>query len=222
MGDVEDRIADLFAVDLKDFVRARNDLARNLKEAGDGPAAARVSSLKKPILTVWVVNGLARRRAEEVRALVDQDAPQTGEELRAASAARKKLLNSLLADAQKILEGAGKRATPAALQRVGRTLEGAAQSDSDNLLAGTVESESEPVAQFVATGGVWAESDEVSDSERRQLLERAERAEQEAEEMTARAVEAEDDARRLADLAARARAGAREAREEVQRAARAR
>lgn len=222
MGDVEDRIADLYAVDLQDFVRARNDLARSLKEGGDASAAKKVSSLKKPVLTVWVVNGLARRRAEEVRALVEQDAPQTGEEMRAASAARKKLLSSLLAEAQNILEGAGKSASPAALQRVGRALEGAAQSDNVNLLSGTLEAEREPVAQFVATGGVWTERDEVSDSERRELVKRAEHAEQEAEEMTGRAVVAEDEARRLADLAARARTRAREAREEAQRAARGR
>jgi len=222
VGDVEDRIADLYAVDLQDFVRARSDLAQSLKEGGDTSAAQRVSSLKKPVLTVWVVNGLARRRAEEVRALIEQDAPQTGEELRAASAARRKLLNGLRAEAQRILEGAGKSASPAALQRVGRALEGAAQSDSVNLLAGTVEKESEPVAHLVATGGIWAETDEVPDSERRQLLEHAERSEQEAEEMTARAVEAEGEARRLADLAARARTQARAAREEAQRAARVR
>ena len=222
MEDVEGRIADLYAVDLQDFVRARNDLAHSLEEGGDAPAAKRVRSLKKPVLTVWVVNRLARRRPEEVRALIEQDAPQTGEELRAASAARKRLLNSLRGEAQRILEDAGKATSQATLQRVGRTLEGATQSDGANLLSGTLESESEPVAQFVATGGVWAEKDEVSDSERRELLERAERAEQEAGEMTERAVEAEAEARRLADLAARARTRAREARDDAQRAARAR
>jgi hypothetical protein len=222
VGDVEDRIADLFQVDLQDFVRARNDLARDLKEGGEASTAKRVSSLKKPVLTVWVVNRLARRRPEEVRALVEQDAPQTGEELRAASAARKKLLNSLLAEAQRILEGVGKSASPPALQRVGRALEGAAQSDGVNLLAGTMESESEPVAQFMATASVWAETDEVTDSQRLELVKKAEQAEQEAEEMTARAVEAEVEARRLADLAAKARTRARAVREEAQRVARAR
>jgi len=48
VGDVEDRIADLYAVDLQDFVRARNQLARSLKEGGDASAAKRVSSLKNP------------------------------------------------------------------------------------------------------------------------------------------------------------------------------
>lgn len=222
MGDVEDRITDLYEVDLQNFVRARDELARSLKEDGDASAAKRVSSLKKPVLTVWVVNRLARRRPEEVQALVHQDAPQTGEELRAASAARRKILNSLLAEAQKILEGAGKGSSPAVLQRVGRALEGAAQNDAANLLSGTLESESEPVAQFVSTGAAWAETDDMSDSERRELLRRAEHAEREAEEMTARAVEAEDEARRLADGAARARTRAREAREDAQRAARGR
>ncbi len=222
MGDVEEQLAALYAVDPKDFVRARNDLARSLKEKGDASAATKVSSLKKPVLTVWVVNCLARRRAEEVRSLVEQEAPQTGEELRAASANRRRLLNTLLAEAQKILEDAGKSASPPALQRVGRALEGAAQSDGANLLAGTVGSESEPVAQFATTVGDWSERDEVSDSERRELVGRAERAEQEAEDLTARAVEAEDEARRLADLAAEARTRARAAREETQRAARTR
>ncbi|CAN5467506.1 hypothetical protein BH18ACT16_BH18ACT16_00420 [soil metagenome] len=42
MGDVEDRIGDLYAVDLQDFVRARRALAQSLKEGGGNYAAERV------------------------------------------------------------------------------------------------------------------------------------------------------------------------------------
>jgi hypothetical protein len=218
--DVEERIAGLYATDPGDFVKARNDLARRLAEEGDKAAAAGVKGLKKPPVTVWVVNRLAALKAPEVRALVEQEAPRTGAELRAAAAERRRLVNSLLSEAQGVLEGAGKAASQATLQRVSRALEGAAQSDRANLLAGTVASETEPVAQFAAAGGSATEALEELPDMRRELNELAERAEAEAEEATGRALEAEREARRLAELAAEARARARTAREEAQRAGR--
>jgi hypothetical protein len=221
--DVEDRIAALYALDPGDFVKARDELARALAEEGDQASATRVRGLKKPLVTVWVVNRLAALKKDEVRALVEQGDPHSGSELRAAATERRRLLNSLLSEGQKILEGAGKNASPAALQRVGRALEGAAQNDGPNLLAGTVAAESEVVATF-GVAGEWAPPfpEEAPDRDLQELNEVAERAETEAREATEVALEAEAEARRLAEIAAEARARARSARDAAQRAARAR
>jgi hypothetical protein len=220
--DVEDRIAALYALDPGDFVKGRDELARALAEEGDKASAARVRGLKKPLVTVWVVNRLAALKRDEVRALVEQGDPHSGSELRAAATERRRLLNSLLSEGQRILEGAGKNASPAALQRVGRALEGAAHNDRANLLAGTVAAESEVVATFGSAEWMPQAPEEVPDKHLQELNEVAEKAEIEAREATESALDAEAEARRLAGIAAEARARARSAREAAQRAARAR
>jgi hypothetical protein len=221
--DVEDRIVALYALDPGDFVKGRDELARALAEEGDKASATRVRGLKKPLVTVWVVNRLAALKRDEVRALVEQGDPHTGSEMRAAATERRRLLNSLLAEGQRILEGAGKNASPAALQRVGRALEGAAHNDRANLLAGTVAAESEVVASFGAPDEWMPPApEEAPDKHLQELNEVAERAETEARKATEAALEAEAEARRLAGIAAEARARSRSAREEAHRAARAR
>ncbi len=62
-----DRLA---AVPLGEFVRARNALAKQLREAGRPAEAAEVVRLPKPSAPVWVVNQLARRDAPAVERLV--------------------------------------------------------------------------------------------------------------------------------------------------------
>jgi hypothetical protein len=51
---------DLYALPLEEFTAARNELARSLKAAGDADEAARVKKLKKPPVSAWAVNQLAR------------------------------------------------------------------------------------------------------------------------------------------------------------------
>ena len=75
--DLEAELDDLYAALPADFTRARNDLAQRLKQAGQVEAAERVKQLRKPTVTLWAVNQLARRHPDDVRALLD-----AGEQLR--------------------------------------------------------------------------------------------------------------------------------------------
>ncbi len=62
-------IDELYGVPLEDFVAARDELAKELIAAGDGDEAKRVKSLRKPTVTAWTLNRLARERPELMAAL---------------------------------------------------------------------------------------------------------------------------------------------------------
>ncbi|MDQ3895954.1 MAG: hypothetical protein M3326_01680, partial [Actinomycetota bacterium] len=70
---------ELYALDPAEFVTARDDLAKRLKQAGDKQLATEVGKLRRPSPAAWAVNQLARRHRAELEDLV-----QKGEELRAA------------------------------------------------------------------------------------------------------------------------------------------
>ncbi|MGI5202181.1 hypothetical protein ACQEU6_11445 [Spirillospora sp. CA-108201] len=70
---------DLYGVLPADFVETRNRLAREAKAAGDAALAKRIGALRRPALSAWAVNLLARSAADELAGLLD-----VGEEMRAA------------------------------------------------------------------------------------------------------------------------------------------
>jgi len=131
--ELEAELDDLYAAPPESFIRARNDLAERLKQAGQIDAAARVKQLRKPTVPLWAVNQLARRSPDEVRALLEagdrlrvaQQAALRGEtqELRTATTAERKLLRSLTQRAEELLGETGHSADP---KRIVSTLRAAA------------------------------------------------------------------------------------------------
>jgi hypothetical protein len=95
--DLEDELDRLYGVELADFVAERTRLARALRKEGRQVEAARVQELRKPSLSVWTVNQLARRRRKDVGLLLDaghriavaQHALLTGGDQKAFERARK-------------------------------------------------------------------------------------------------------------------------------------
>jgi hypothetical protein len=81
MGPVR-KVADLYGLPLEEFTKARDELAKELRGGGKKEAADEVKALRKPSVSAWTVNQLARRRPQDVRALV-----KAGEELRKAQRA---------------------------------------------------------------------------------------------------------------------------------------
>jgi hypothetical protein len=131
--ELETELDDLYALPPADFIHARNDLAKRLNQAGQADAAARVKQLRKPTVSLWAVNQLARRHPKEVRALLDagsrlrvaQQAALRGEseELRTATAEERKLLRSLTQLGEELLQETGHSADP---KRIAGTLRAAA------------------------------------------------------------------------------------------------
>ena len=141
------------------FVGERDALAARLQESGRRAEAAEVKRRRKPNATVWTINQLARRDPQRVRRLGDaverlKTAQRARREVAEAVSEQRAALHDAVARATEILEQAGLSRSPDALERISRTLVGAAvdrQARAD-LLHGRVTREHEPPGFDVLTG----------------------------------------------------------------------
>src|SRR5215470_11941445 len=115
--DPRDELAD---VPPHDFVKARDALVARLRHEGDTSAAKTVSTMKRPPVTVWAVNRLAREVAETVDELIESadrmKQAQLGHgqtpDLGAAAARHRAVLGKLARKAETILGSTGLRSSP--------------------------------------------------------------------------------------------------------------
>jgi hypothetical protein len=160
--DLEAKVDELYSGPLDAFTRVRDALAAELK--GDAEAAKHVKGLRKPVVSAWALNRLAREdpqgvaelvglgerlRAAQRRALSGGDA----EELRAALDDRRRLVGALTGEAAAILEREG--TGPGAHQDdLGATLEAAAADEDAGrlLLAGRLVKPLRPPAELGGGG----------------------------------------------------------------------
>lgn len=116
--DLEASIDRLYAGPLEDFVRERAALAKARATAGDTAGAARVRALRKPVVSAWALNRVARDEPDAVRDLTvlgerlrtaQRRAISGGdvEALRGAIEERRRAVVSLVRAASRILETAG-------------------------------------------------------------------------------------------------------------------
>ena len=137
---------ELFGLPPEEFVAARDELARRLRREGEAEAAKRVKALRRPPLSAWAVNQLARRpqglgellaAGERLRAA--HQAALAGEgaaELRAAARAEREAVAALVLAALELLREAGHPTTDATRDRVAATLHAAAASPEAAELVG--------------------------------------------------------------------------------------
>jgi hypothetical protein len=239
---IERELDRLFGLPLAEFTSARNELARQLKSAGDLDGAAQVRALVKPSMPVWVINQLSRRESSGVRELLNAGdalrksqerllrAAGTPDSLRAAAAKEREAIALLMQHARAVLEDGGRSATPAMLDRIARTLQAAAVDEEGRRLlkAGRLTGELTP-GGFEAFSGLQPSAGEESPSandelaERRRQREERQRRERELQqkvrELERAARDAERDADRAADAASDARRAAEQARAAADKAA---
>jgi hypothetical protein len=152
---MNERVRDLFAVQPDEFVRARDALAKELRAAGNEAQAKEVAALRRPTVTVWALNQLARKNhgaleefldaSERVRKAQVRGAP--GDDLRAAMAAQRGALAKLEQVAAEVLREASTQASPAAVRTMQSTLQAAAAGGPEvrrQLLEGTLREAMEP------------------------------------------------------------------------------
>src|SRR5919201_6471134 len=161
---VEDEIDRLYGLPLDEFTRARDELARRIRQEGDTERAAEVKALRKPSLPAWVVNQLARQRELDMQRLlkageqlagaqVEAIRAQKGDALAEARRDEQRALEALAAGAREILADAGRGA--AALDRILATLRAGSLTEEGRALlkSGRLTEEFEPPG-FEALAGL--------------------------------------------------------------------
>ncbi|HEX6674135.1 MAG TPA: hypothetical protein VF486_03790 [Actinomycetes bacterium] len=127
----------LYGLPLEGFVAARDEAARHLRQDGKAEVAEQVAELRKPTVSAWAVNQLARRHPARLGELLDR-----GERLRAAhrsalagrgaaglaaaGRAERQVVAELVRLAARELEAAGRASSQAVLDRIAGTLHAAA------------------------------------------------------------------------------------------------
>lgn len=135
----------LYALEPGEFTAARTALEKQAKSAGDKDLAAQIRQLRKPTVTAWVSNLLARERADSLvplRELGDQlrEAQQRlqGDDLRQLSRQRQRLVHALVQEARGLAADRGQRVTESVARELEQTLEAtlADPAVADTVLAG--------------------------------------------------------------------------------------
>ncbi len=102
--ELDARLDDLFTAPAGEFVKAREQLVRDLKREQRSDEAADVHALRRPTVAVWGINQMAHAHGERVAALVEagrelealqQEGSGGRDELRAATRTRRALLDQL-------------------------------------------------------------------------------------------------------------------------------
>jgi hypothetical protein len=150
LAEVADR---LFEASLAEFVKARDQLAKELESKGSAEEARSIRSLRKPTVAVWALNQAARRHPDKVERLLDtfrrMQKPGSAADFREASSERHAAVKALVDSTAEILEGAGHPAGGPVIEKVTRTLLAAATDEQAQhaLAHGRLERELEP-SQF--------------------------------------------------------------------------
>jgi hypothetical protein len=234
LEDLAEPLEELFAGPPDTFTTARNALAAKLRELGRRPEADAVKALRKPSLAVWTVNQLARRRAQEVDALLStssrlresQLAALSGGEphpdFAAATRARRDLIAKLVGYAADILAEEGVASAKGHLDKVASTLLAAGDDEAtaSSLRRGLLTAELSPTG-FGAAWGVVEPSDAGAGEDPAEAARRAEEARAETDRLEERAATAEARAKELGRRAEAAERAAAEARSEAVAAERA-
>jgi hypothetical protein len=125
----------LYGLQLDEFTAARNELARRLRREGHREQADEVAALRKPSLSAWAVNRLARDHRADVRALLE--AAEAIKEGRRDGVERfREAADVLVRAAREVLSAAGRTPSDTVLREVATTLRAAAATEPDLLAAG--------------------------------------------------------------------------------------
>jgi hypothetical protein len=221
-----DRAADeLYGLSPAEFTKARDELAKELREEGRRDVAREVKSLRKPTLAAWALNQLVRHRRKDVERLLaaGRELREAQEELVAsgdrsgfqdAAAEERRLVAELARDAASLAGEAGVGATQGLEEKLVATLHAAAldEDTAAELKAGRVVRERQAVAGFGGTMGGQVEA-----PPKRTAKQKAPRKDDAAEGKRQK----EEEAQRREELSA-ARVAERRARRELEAAEKAR
>jgi hypothetical protein len=134
--DLASAAEELYALSPGDFTAARDERAAQARADGDRDLAQAIGGLRRPVVSAWLVNQLAREAKDQVAELVAlggslRQAQQdlAGERVRELSAQRRTLVATLVAEAKRIAARDGRPAGLQVEREVDATLQ-AALADS--------------------------------------------------------------------------------------------
>jgi DNA repair exonuclease SbcCD ATPase subunit len=240
--DVDKELDRLYGLPLEEFTAARDDLSRRVRAAGLREQADELKSLRKPPVSAWTVNQLARKSPDDVAAVAtagEQLAKAQAEALSSRgrerfAAARDEHASALSQIGRRIaslLQEAGRSASQSTTERALRTIRAASLDENarPELVAGRLQDDVEPGGFSLLAGlDLPARSgrETPKPSGREELIglrQELKEARQEARDLrkaaatTARAAKrAREQAERAGEAAAEAEAAARQADEAVE------
>jgi hypothetical protein len=136
--ELADAVAELYQAPPEDFVSARAERVKALRESGDKETAKQVAALRKPTVGAWLVNLLVGddpSLSDQVSALADQlrtaQEQLSGEDLRALGRQRQELVSGLVARARGLAKDAGRSVTGSVLDTEVESSLRAALADPD-------------------------------------------------------------------------------------------
>jgi hypothetical protein len=154
--DNEERLDELYREHPDGFVAARNDLARDLRAAGDREEADRIKKLPRPSVAAWLLNRTALSsprplqefseacgRLEEAQGRALEGDDDAVAEWRAAAARQRESNAAVVETAAGLARDSGHPVRPHSLELVGATLQ-AASADAelrDRVMRGRLERE---------------------------------------------------------------------------------
>jgi hypothetical protein len=152
----DSRLDELYREHPDEFVSGRNQLAKDLRAAGDRDEAERVKKLRRPSAAAWLLNraaltspahleefAAASRALEEAQRRAIEGRDKGAEEWRAAAAGERDAIAAVLDLAARLARDAGHPATERALELAGDTLRAATADPElrERVLSGRLERE---------------------------------------------------------------------------------
>jgi hypothetical protein len=146
-ADFDTVTAELFGLPPAEFTAARDRRAAEVKQR-DPALATALKKLRRPTVSAWLVNQLARERTTQLQELVSAGTEMrkaqhdgAGTQLRSLSGRRHELIAALVTDAEAIARAGGQPVTPQVKREIESTLEaGSADPETAaDLLAGRLE-----------------------------------------------------------------------------------
>jgi hypothetical protein len=236
-AETEEALDRLYAAPPDRFTAERDALAKSLRTS-DKAAAGAVKALRRPTVTAWALNQVARNQPGDLSALFEADAELSRaqregagrEALAEAARARREIIGRLVGAATRTLTDAGHPDSPTNRDRIAQTLAAVAvdAEGRDALVRGRLTGDLTPGSLwetgFAAEPGPGGEPDEASDAaaaagRRRDLQRRAEELAAEAKRLGTEASRLEADAAKAEATARIARSVANEARRKADDAA---
>lgn len=130
--DINEVTDELYGLDPGDFVEVRTAHVKEARAQGDKALAKEISALRKPTVVAWMVNVLAREHADDISGLLElgealRDAQRhlAGDDLRALTSRRQKVVRAMARQAGELAVQHGQNATETMLREVGQSLHAA-------------------------------------------------------------------------------------------------